>query len=217
MKPEEKSEIILWDWLKTKGNNVREIYFNRKNQVTSKIFTTSGLNKKPDFIISVDFGYGLEYIAVEIKNTNQSRNIHDAGKILDYYENYINGSTKYYIDDVEIKINHFVVATENSVEGKLFKDDNNITLNCESGDSNRKFKSLYGHLPKQEYQRTSDYLRGIWADWRRFKDKTGLNKDLPSIGILISDFYNPINYPHLFVMIYSGWSSKRWGQRFWRL
>ena len=29
MKPEEKAEIILWDWLKVNGEFIKEIYFNR--------------------------------------------------------------------------------------------------------------------------------------------------------------------------------------------
>src|SRR3989304_6196082 len=37
MKPEEEAEIILWDWLKTKGKSVVEIYFNRRNKIASKI------------------------------------------------------------------------------------------------------------------------------------------------------------------------------------
>jgi len=35
MKPEEKAEIILWDWLKTKGTYIEEVYFNRKNELNN--------------------------------------------------------------------------------------------------------------------------------------------------------------------------------------
>ena len=104
MNPEEESEIVLWDWLKTKGINVKEVYFNRINKLNAPTFQTSGLNKKPDFIVKIDRGYGTEFIAIEIKNTKNSRNVHDSGKILLYYENFILKKTKYLIDGKEIEV-----------------------------------------------------------------------------------------------------------------
>jgi len=216
MNPEEESEIVLWDWLKTKGINVKEVYFNRINKLNAPTFQTSGLNKKPDFIVKIDRGYGTEFIAIEIKNTKNSRNVHDSGKILLYYENFILKKTKYLIDGKEIEVKHFVVATEKSKEGKLFNEDDTIISNQDSSDEWRKTNSKLKLIPEFEYQRTSDFLRRLWAEWRTLRKKLDF-KESPSIGILIA---NPTkdNNPHLFSIIYTDWlDNKSWKQRFWRL
>jgi len=220
MKPEEETEIILWDWFKTKSENILEVFFNRINELKWKTFTTSGVNKKPDFIISMNRGYGIEYIALEIKNSKNSRDIHDSGKILMYYENYISGVTKYFINGEEIEIKHFAVASENSIDGHLFKKDDDIIKNySDQDDSWRKTNSKLNLIPQKEYIRTSDFQRRLWSEWRNLKKRLNiLHHKLPSIGIIIS---NPtINkLPYLFSMVYIQWLKKpgRWGQRFWRL
>ena len=219
MKPEEKAEIILWDWLKpTKENNVKTIYFNRKNEINAPVFTTSGVNKKPDFLILINRGYGNEIIGTEIKDSSSAKNIHDSGKILMYYENYISGKTKYFIDGQEIKINHFAVMSNESPKGKLFLDDNELITNEKSSDGWRATNSKLNLMPKQEYQRTSDFLRGLWSKWRTTKKELQLEKTkLPSIGIIISN-PNQDNSPYFFCQTYVDYSNKKsWGQRFWRL
>lgn len=216
MKNEEKTEIILWDWLIKNKQYIKEIYFNRVNQLDCKTFTTKGINEKPDFVICLDRGFGVEYMAVEIKPINSSRAIHDAGKILMYYENYITNKTKYFIDGNEIKINHFAVATENSPNGKLFAEDDFLITNTDSTDDWRKTNAKLKHIPEQEYQRTSDFQRRLWSEWRGLKRRIKQNKNLPSIGIIISN-PNKDNNPYLFTMIWKDWLDKKWGQRFYRL
>jgi len=216
MRPEEKAEIILFDWLKTKSKNVKEIYFNRVNKLNAPTFKVIGNQKKPDFIVLINRGYGNEYIAIEIKYTSSSRNIHESGKILMYYENYISGQTKYIIDGVEIKIDHFAVATEKSIEGYLFPIDNEVISNEKSSDDWRNTNSKLNLMPKFEHQRTSDYLRRLWSEWRLLKKRIDKEKmKLPSIGIIIS---NPTidKLPYLQTMIYSDWLiKKKWCQRWW--
>ena len=217
MKPEEEAEIILWDWLKTKSEFVKEVYFNRINIINAPVFTTRGVNKKPDFLIKIDRGYGIEFIAVEVKPTTSSRNIHDSGKILNYYKNYIKEKTKYFINEEQIEINHFVVASNKSPEGKLFERDEEIICNGNSSDDHRKFVSLWNLFPEFEYQRTSDFIRRLWSEWRTLKKENNLNKNLPSIGVIIS---NPTkdNFPYLAIMNFNSHLTKpKWGQRFWKL
>jgi len=219
MKPEEQAETILWDWLKTKGDYVKDVYFNRKNELNAPTFKTRGVNKKPDFLVEFDRGYGKEYIALEIKNSESSRDVHDSGKILMYYENYISGITKYFIKNNEIKINHFCVATENSKEGYLFKEKDELLKNVDSEDEWRKINAKLNLIPEFEYIRTSDFQRRLWAEWRNLKKRLNIEKQkLPSIGIIIS---NPkkLKSPYLFTMIYIDWLNKKsgWGQRFWRI
>jgi len=213
MKPEEKAEIILWDWLITKGKHIEKIYFNRTNNLDTPVFTTRGINKKPDFLILIDRGFGKEFICLEIK-TGSDRNIHDSGKILMYYQNYIQDKTKYYIDNKEVKINHFCVASENSIKGCLFGSSNWISNELSSGDTYRKQSQKFGFLPTWETIRTSDYQRRLWSEWRTFKKENDCERiGLPSIGILIGE--KETSTPYLFIM---WWTKKnRWGQRFWKL
>lgn len=213
---ESSVELILWDWLITKGINVKQLYFNRKNKLNAPTFNTSGINEKPDFIISFDRGFGIEYLAIEIKTTSSSKDIHDSGKILRYYKNYLLKKTKYYIEGQEVQIKHFAVMTNNSINGKLFGDDETLISNTKSSDNWRRTNAELNLIPEYEYQRTSDYLRRLWAEWRVLRKELKFI-EASSIGIIISN-PNKDNLPYFFSMVYTSWlENKSWKQRFWRL
>jgi len=190
MKPEEEAEIILWDWLIRKGKKINKIYFNRKNKLKQETFKVKGSSKeKPDFIITIDNFNKRENIAVEIKNGKIARNIFDGSKIFSkYYLNYINKKTKYFINHKEIKINHFIVATQFSKFGKLFEKNELVINNPKNseGDNWRKMSFKSKTLPRFEFQRTRDFLRKIWATFREYREKNKLINE-PSLGILQSD------------------------------
>jgi len=216
VKPEEKTEIILWDWFKTKSINIEEVYFNRINKLNAPVFTIKGIIKKPDFVVKFNRGFGTEYLVLEIKPSKTSKDIHDAGKILIYYENYIKNKTKYFINKKQIKISHFAIATETSINGHLFELDDNIIKNYKhQTDLWRKKNAELNLIPHFEFIRTSDFQRSLWSAWRDLKKRCEWEKiPLPSIGIIIS---NPTKdkFPYLFTM---WWTTKnKWGQRFWRL
>lgn len=226
MKPEETAEIILWDWLKTKSKYVEEIYFNRINKLNG-IFTVKGTQgRKPDFVIKINRNFGVEYIAIEIKNANKSKDVYDAHKILDYYEEYFMGKAKYYINNKEIKINHFAIATNNSIKGYLLRKENQLLDNMDAGDDNEEYKRYMvecGNFPRYEYYTTSIYLRLLWSNWRRLAKKCTVKKKwtgikAPSIGIIISN-PNIDKFPYFFTMVYVDWLNKknRWGQRWWKI
>jgi len=229
MKPEEKAEIILWDWLKTNRENsfIEEVYFNRKNQVNAPIFQTSGLNKKPDFLIKIDRGYGMEYIAVEIKDATKSQRVYDANKILRvYYLNYIKGKTNYFIDKEEIKINHFVIATQFSPLGHLFKKGketrliNNLTETDD--DKWRKVLAKYGQEPIFEWSATEQFQRNLFSQFKEFRKEYKLI-DTPSIGTLYSQVLEKgitKKIPYIFIMNYNNYNPDfkvKWGCRYWRI
>ena len=219
---EEEVEIVLWDWLVTKSKlsngSILEIYYNRINRINAPTFQTKGLNKKPDFIIEIDRGFGKEFIAVEIKTSIRSKNIHDAGKILDYYERYITGKTKYFIDGKEIKINHFVVASDKSPLGHLF-EETEIIDNRNYKDNWRKTNARYHLEPQTEYSLTSLWIRRLWADHRRIREKYNLKeKGGPSLGVLISNFSEEDFGPYLQVMNFNSHLKKpKWGARWWKM
>jgi len=203
MKPEEKVEIILFDWLITKSKNVKNVYFNRKNVLNISTFQTKGINKKPDFI--VELAKGKEFLALEIKDEKHSKSILDAGKILDvYYKNYVEGKTKYFINKKEIKINHFGVASGSSMKGYLFDSEKIICVNDNKNKSKR-FVASIGLIPKIEGDRSHVFVRELWARINRLENY----ERKPSLGILISKGI----YPYLFCKKYFI-NKKRWSQAF---
>lgn len=223
LKPEELIEIKLWSWLKTNKKHIKDIYFNRQcyatKELCAKVFTTKGINKKPDFLIELDWG---EFIAVEIKDASKSKNVYDAGKILDIYlNNYHYGLTKYYINDIEIKISTFVIATENSELGRLFKEEHDCIIRDNikesTNDQWRKVLATRRHEPFYEYQGTSQFQRNLFSLYKRyralqddkFKEK---GKEYPALGILISNIYedgSTKKEPYLFTM---KWKNKSFWQ-----
>lgn len=227
-KPEEQVEIILWDWLKTKGSFVKEIYFNRKNKINAPIFNTKGeKSEKPDLLINIDRGYGSEFIAVEVKDNSKRKDILDAHKIMRYHSNYRLGFTKYFVNDIEIKISYFLIATINSLKGHLFNlDDEGKMINnlLESGnDQWKKTLAKYGQEPKFEYAGTAQNQRTLFSMFREERKKFD-NEKAPAIGILISEIINDkgeVNeLPFMFIMNYNDYNSnfkKRWGCRFWKI
>lgn len=220
MKPEEKAEIILWDWLKTRSSHVQEIFFNRKNELNAPRFKTTGMNKKPDFLIKIDRGYGIEYIALEIKFATSSRSVLDSGKILDYYENYYLGDTQYLINNQKVDIHHFAVATQNSPKGHLFNFERSIENGWISNDAWRQFNIKYKLEPQYEYSETSKFQRNLWNQFKRLRSKLDITQG-PSIGMIhseISEVGSTENTPHLFIMNFNKHLKKaKWGARFWKL
>ncbi len=227
IKPEEEVELKLWDWLKTKSKYVKDVYFNRKNILNSPVFTTTGVNKKPDFVIKINRGFKEEYIAVEIKDNKKSKQVYDAGKILHtYYNNYIKGLTKYFINNKEIKINHFTIATQDSINGHIFKKEQEIKIidNLKNTDNDqwRKTLALYKLEPRFEYHYTSGFVRNLFNQFKDFRKENNLKESGgPSIGILMSDINGEgiiITDPHLFIMNYNSHLKKpKWGTRYWRI
>jgi hypothetical protein len=213
MRKEREVEIKLHNWLKNYGSYIKAVYFNSKNELDCEVFVTKGKINKPDIIIKIDRGFGEEYIAVEVKTADNDRNVLDSGKILDYYLDYITGQTAYYINCEEIKIKYFLVATENSINGYLFKNES-IIINNLTEKPLTKMLAEIGLLPSMEYERTRQFTRGLVAEFSRFRKRNEL-KIKPSLGILMSDFWNEKS-PHIFVISYIDYLDKkaRWGQRF---
>ena len=211
MKKEEKVEILLWDWLKTHSLHIEEIYFNRKNKLNWFKFKVKGIQKKPDLIIKI---YGRGYCVVEVKDCSKSKNVLGGNKIIDtYFKNYIEKKTKYYINDKEIKINYFVIATQSSLKGYLFKNED-ISDNSSNIQSRSKYLAAtkYKIIPTKEGNRTFEFVRMLWHDYgkirKNYKEKCG-------VGILIGNITNNLK-PYLMITDYDE-NKKRWGQRFLRL
>ena len=109
MKPEKKTEIILFNWLRP---YVSEIYFNSKNILNAPVFKVKSENtrKIPDLIIKSKYG---KYIAVEVKPTESGRHIKTGSKQLieRYWIPYAIGKVQYMIEGSVIEIDKFIIAT----------------------------------------------------------------------------------------------------------
>jgi len=219
MKPEARAEIILYDWLITKSLNIIKVYFNRKNELGINKFQVKGEIKKiPDFVISHNTINGIEYIAVEIKDATKSNNVQDSQKILDYYKNYYLRKTKYFIQDKEIKINLFCVATNNSPKGYLFNEEYKETLEDNKQDHEKLLK--YNLFPRYEYRRTHDLTRGLISRFKDLRKEFKIIKEAPGIAILISNLkINNNVYCHgVKYLNREYWNQKsKWAEKFWRL
>src|SRR3972149_928043 len=213
MRKERVVEINLSKWMREKSSFIKGIYFNSKNEMDCETFTTKGRINKPDLVIKMDRGYGIEYIAIEVKTSESDRNVLDSGKILDYYLDYVTEQTKYYIQCEEIKIKYFIIATENSINGFLFKNESNIINNITYKEQTKMLAEL-GILPSMEYERTRQFFRDLVATFARFRKSNELNIK-PSLGILMSDFWKNSS-PHVFLISYIDYLDKKakWGQRF---
>lgn len=214
MKPEETAEIILWDWLKNKSSNIQEVYLNRKNKVAAPIFKVSGLQEKPDMIIEIDDGYGIKYYAIEVKSSKNSLNITHADKIIyKYFQNYITSKTKYLIGEEEIEIKGFLIASDKSIKGHLFRKevmiDNRIK---EEGLSKFCAATKYKIIPEEEGSRTFVFIRDIWRDYGKIRNNYNFKLDC---GILIANTKDNFK-PYMMITNYNK-IKKRWSQRWWKL
>lgn len=220
---EKDSEIIIFNWLKFKSSKIKEIYFNRKNILNHKTFSISGeIIQKPDMIIKYDLGYGIKYTAVEIKTAKDSKNIYDSNKVIRYHRNYVNGKTKYLIDNNEIKIESFLIATENSKFGYLFdKEKEGLIIDNIKTSKNKKWNEWQLKMsfePLFEYSKTSSFFRQILSQFRE-EDCRKKRINAPGIGILMSEILNikgfTNNIPYIFIMKYNtGGKKSKWGNRF---
>lgn len=222
IKPEAKSEIILWDWLREYG----EIYFNRKNILGVETFRVSGESKEIPDLLFVGRIFGKkEVIAIEVKDGNAGSNVRNANKIFKkYLLNYLNKKTKYFIEDKEITIDRFLVATQFSPNGHLFGYGDFIQKNGSWIN-----KSFIGRCcPKLEFVRTKDFGRMILQDYSHWRKEHEMDKDKPSLGWLISDVI--LNFTEDELKVQDGmkgepmiqgisWNKKlnRWGQFFTKL
>jgi hypothetical protein len=181
---EADAEMILWQWLK-QCPDVYEVYFNRKNKLNSPTFRVEGESKEiPDFVVSVRLFGREEHLAIEIKNGEEGINIIKSNKILkNYYANYIKDKTSYWIKDRKINIDRFLIATQYSKFGRLFRDSEFIIKNG-TGFENSSW--INKNVPLLEYSRTKDMGRMLMHDFSDYRKQNSI-KQSAGIGWLISD------------------------------
>lgn len=178
--------------MKTELNVCKELkrWFNRfgvkcwLNQGDHK-FTTKLSQKKPDIIIySVQLD---QYITIEVKPGGDRNAIRDGVKIIDYWQDYVNNKIKYYIDEQEIKISSFCFATLGAMNGKIFLDDDEPRDSYNDTQTKWKQTQLKFKLePRWEYPKSKEYLRLLWANWKRIRKK----EYQPGVGVILANVLN---------------------------
>jgi hypothetical protein len=213
IKPERKVEIILWDWLINSSvpNDVVNVYFNSKNELGWKTFNVKGIQKKPDLIVEL---IGKRFFAVEVKDNSCSKNVLMGSKIVDlYYPLYINKKTEYFIDKDRIKLDGFLLASQSSLKGFLFEDEE-VMDNWleETNESKRKASKEYKIIPRLEGKRTFEFIRFLWEIYGRVRNEF---EEKPALGLLLAN--SEENYkPYMMITHYDS-NKKKWGQRWWHL
>ncbi len=197
-------EIVLGDWFKKH----RVPYWHNRaiNQIeNTNVFTTKGINKKPDIIIHTKKQPLQGYIALEIKNGNKAKNLYDSTKIITkYIKHYQDKETEYFINDKPIEIKAFVVATQYSKEGYLLRDEEKMQ---QPNDQWRKQLSEEGIHPSFEYNRTHQFVRQLWGFWRQ----SGRTPETPGVGVLLSGVLE--NYKPVPAVFFQSYFNDRWNVR----
>jgi len=181
MNPETIVEVELGNWFK-KWNI--PYWYNRKISKinNTNIFTVKGSQKKPDIIIFSQ-NYPINgHIAIEVKNSNDSKNVHDSTKIINYLTNYKNKRTTYYINNKLIEIKVFAVATQNSIKGKLYNNEKKV---WPTNTKWHKILQATKNEPPYEYDRTKEYIRLFWGMWRATRENIE-----PGLGVVLSGILN---------------------------
>ena len=170
----------LSDWLFDWGFEVYQNHTNKKY----RCFSVSGESKrKPDlFITHKELGDYWNCI-IEVKKGDCGMGEVIGGvKIIDYYFNYCENKTKYYItgNNCPLTPTNFLLATKYSPDGRLFKVD--INEEPINPDGWRPIGIEYGMLPKKEFSKTYTLIRTVYKMWKPERRKEGVN-----LGILLSD------------------------------
>lgn len=187
--PEEEVEIKIAYWLIQYGYKV---WFNRKSKGITKalnhepiVFKTTN-RKKPDLIV---LNYQTKkFFAIELKKSEHSKEIFGSHKILDYYNDYCFKNNKYFVEGYSknINISVFLVATDTSPDGSIFKEDieNNNIFENKIKHSNSKgavWAVENNKIPPFEFEHSHKFVRILWDFWKERKPNVG-------IGILLSTF-----------------------------
>lgn len=210
---EKEIEIKLSKWFELYSI---PIWFNRKitGLNNNNIFYVTGTKKKPDMVIYTQKQPINGYIGIEIKDAEETKKVFDACKIIGYLKDHANQKSHYFINNKEIKIKVFAVATQNSPKGKIFNEN---LIQYPSKKKWNKVLSITKNEPEFEYRRTKDLLRSLWRQWAIIKSIHD-----PGLGIILSNMltkqYSSKNPKIFFQMYYNAIykTKKRWNVR-WKL
>jgi len=171
---EVKVKVTLSAWLEP----YFEVYWDRDEGQDYPTFTTKGVNRKPDLFLRSRKNPQWFQTLIEVKKADDSRGIKTGSKIIDYYNNYTQGKTQYFIEEEKLRPKYFLLGTQKSINGHLYERELFAPPPTPGGERE---KATEMHLiPKLEYQRTFDLVRTLWKDWKDRSPPT-------TLGVLLSN------------------------------
>ena len=179
IKNEKDTMLVLSNWL---SNFNIKIWWNQKNDHNFPLFTTKG-SKRSDLLMYAN----KKYYVIECKQADQKKKIYDA-----FFQllNYSIDDTVYQIDNKQIKIDGYLLATENSINGHLFDVKYDILMTGSDFSEQRLWAIKDGQIPMCEHSMTEMICRLLWRGISEYDIKY-------PIGVLLSDklnnsFMNPL-------------------------
>lgn len=189
--PEEAVKIGLAEWIETDGDadvywEKKPSYWQDRPELQRPTFhVTGGSGKKPDMIIKT----GEKTFAVEVKDAEDTSSVHTgAVENFVYWKEY-SQKTGYIVESKRADIDAFLLATQYSPEGSLFKRFDSVT-NAESRneDPPGNLDPPIWFIPQWEYHNTKGTTRSMWRQARyRAKEQDAASwGGKPGIGTLLS-------------------------------
>jgi hypothetical protein len=172
IKNEKDTMIVLSNWL---SNFNIKIWWNQKNNHNFPQFTTKS-SKRSDLLMYAN----NKYYVIECKQADQKKKIYDA-----FFQllNYSIDDTVYQIDDNPIRIDGYLLATENSINGHLFDVKYDILMTGNDFSEQRQWAINDGQIPICEHSMTEMICRLLWRGISEYDIKY-------PIGVLLSDKLN---------------------------
>jgi len=151
-----------------------DIWWNQENN-DYPVFHTKGLNRSDILIKSNN-----QYFLIECKIASHNSNIYNG-----FFQllNYSKSDTKYMIDNKQVELNGFVLATEHSINGHLFEPKYEVLMAEKDFSESRMIAVNRGEIPKKEYSMTEAICRMLWRGISEYKIES-------SIGVLLSNNLN---------------------------
>jgi len=172
IKNEKDTMLVLSNWL---SNFNIKIWWNQKNNHNFPQFTTKS-SKRSDLLMYAN----NKYYVIECKQADQKKKIYDA-----FFQllNYSIDDTVYQIDDNPIRIDGYLLATENSINGHLFDVKYDILMTGNDFSEQRQWAINDGQIPMCEHSMTEMICRLLWRGISEYDIKY-------PIGVLLSDKLN---------------------------
>lgn len=148
-----KNEIGVW-----LNENGIDVCWKKKNVFGYDVFSAPTGAKKPDLLIR----WKDNVVLVEVKYAKSYSNVYDSFfQLLGYYNNIPCVS----VDDQQMYVTGFIIATQYSIQGRLFPHEPLETY--ESFGVKRKEAAVGGQIPFSEYKLTEMFTRLLWRAKRK--------------------------------------------------
>ncbi|MFC7019376.1 MULTISPECIES: hypothetical protein [Haloarcula] len=178
---EKKTYLDLSQWIQRHTD--ASVYWNESNNSGYGVFKTN-YSRIPDLLT-----VGEHNIVYEVKDADGTEN-EDGGsdavndgilQLIEYWTDYVDEDVEYLIEDEQIEIDIFCLATNMSPFGRLYMADGNSDV-LRTGDSEGRQEAVrYSKVPNNEFNATERAIRLMWRFAKHKREDTDIG-----IGALLS-------------------------------